>query len=88
MIIEFHQKFWKHYKSRIVRNHRLLSKTEERIRLFKTNPQNPTLKDHHLTGDKKDFRSFWITGDIRVIYYPISKNEVIFIDIGSHNQVY
>lgn len=88
MIIEFHQKFRKHYKSRIVKNRGLLSKTEAKIKLFKINPQNPTLKDHQLTGDKKDFRSFWITGDIRVIYYPISKNEAIFIDIGSHNQVY
>lgn len=88
MKTEFNSKFRKHYKSRIVNNTKLLSRTEDRIRLFKLNPQNPILKDHQLTGDKKEFRAFWITGDIRIMYFPVSKQEVLFIDIGTHNQVY
>jgi len=88
VITEFHSKFRKHYKFRIVKNKKLLAKTEERIKLFKNNPQNSILKDHQPTGGKKEFRSFWITGDIRIVYFPISKNEVLFVDIGTHNQVY
>ena len=60
----------------------------DRIKLFVENQNNPIIKDHQLTGAKKDYRSFWITGDIRIIYYQISKNEVLFVDIGTHNQVY
>jgi len=86
--VEFHPKFYKSYKSRIIRNKKLLQKTEDRIRLFKLNSNNPILKDHQLTGGMKDRRAFWITGDIRIVYFPISKDEVLFIDIGSHNQVY
>lgn len=88
MNINFHPKFYKAYKSRIVRNKKLLQKAEYRIQIFKKDSNNPILKDHQLTGDQKDNRAFWITGDIRIIYYPISKNEVLFLDIGTHNQVY
>lgn len=80
--------FKKHFKQRIVKNLKLITQTETRIKLFKENLTNPILKDHPLTGSKKHLRSFSITGDIRIIYQPISEGEVIFIDIGSHNQVY
>jgi len=36
----------------------------------------------------KGFYAFSITGDIRVIYQKISDEEIILVDIGSHNQVY
>lgn len=88
MIIREHPIFNKSFKKRIANNSKLVKKTKERIRLFLEDPDNPILKDHQLAGDKKDHRAFWITGNIRIIYYPISRNEVIFIDIGTHNQVY
>ncbi len=88
MIIQKHPTFNKSFKKRIKGNLKLVRKTEERIKLFLENTDNSVLKDHKLTGDWKDHRAFRITGDIRIIYYPVSKNEVIFIDIGSHNQVY
>lgn len=88
MIIRKHPSFNKSFKKRVKSNSKLVGKTEERIKLFLENTDNPVLKDHKLTGDRKNHRAFWITGDVRIIYYPVSKNEVIFIDIGSHNQVY
>lgn len=88
MIIQKNKNFQKAFKTRIKNNSKLIKRAKERVVLFVENPKNPILKDHQLTGDKKEFRAFWITGDIRIIYYQISKNEVLFIDIGSHNQVY
>lgn len=88
MKIERHPNFKKSYKKRIVNNPQLVKKTEERLTLFKSDPANPTLKDHQLTGVRNEFRSFSITGDIRVIYFPVSKDHVILLDIGTHNQVY
>lgn len=29
-----------------------------------------------------------VTRDLRVVYRPISKDQVLFLDIGSHSQVY
>ncbi len=63
-------------------------KTEEIITIFKNNHRDPILRDHLLKGKKQDLRAFSITGDIRIVYKIISKNEVLFLDIGSHNQVY
>ena len=66
MKIYFHNVFVKHYRKRIVVNHKLDLKAEERIFQFKQNPQNPVLKDHQLSGAKRHMRSFWIAGDIRI----------------------
>lgn len=88
MKIYFHNAFVKHYRKRIVVNRKLDLKAEERISQFKQNPQSPVLKDHQLSGAKRHMRSFWIAGDIRIIYRIISAGEIEFMDIGSHNQVY
>lgn len=88
MIIQKSKNFQKAFKARIKNNSKLVKKAKERAALFVENPSNPILKDHQLTGAMKDHRAFWITGDIRIIYFPVSKNEVLFIDIGTHNQVY
>lgn len=87
-MIKTHPEFVKSYRKRIENNSKLIKKVAERIKLFKAYPQNPLLKDHALFGKKCHLRAFWITGDIRITYFPISKDEVIFMDIGSHNQVY
>lgn len=88
MIVQIHPKFKNAYRKRILPFPKLVEKTEDRIKLFKENPHNPILKDHNLLGKRSKLRSFSITGDIRIIYQPINKNLVLFLDIGSHNQVY
>ena len=88
MNITIHPDFKKAYKKRISNNPKLVAKTAERLRLFQENPRNPLLRDHKLKGDKKDFRGFWITGDIRIVYFPVSDNEVLLLSVGTHNQVY
>lgn len=80
--------FKKGFRKRIKPNKKLLTRFEERILLFIENSNNPVLKDHRLTGDMLGFRSFSVTGDVRVIYKYGSSGEAIFVDIGTHNQVY
>lgn len=87
MKIVFLANYSKHYKKRILPNKFLDKQFEKRLRLFLENPSHPLLKDHSLHGDLRGYRSFSITGDIRVIYYI--KNETIhFSDIGAQTQVY
>lgn len=45
------------------------------------------INDHALTGDLQGRRAFSVTGDIRVVYIEL-EDKIIFLDIGSHNQVY
>lgn len=88
MNIVFHRQFLRYYKKRIKPNPKLVSKYSERLHLWEKDRTNPTLKDHQLTGNKSEYRSFWITGDIRVTYKIIKTDTAEFYNIGSHNQVY
>lgn len=88
MNIRLHPTFTKHYRARIAFNQKLDAKSQNRIKIFQSDRNNPVLKDHQLSGAKRYLRSFRITGDIRVIYKVIDVNEVELMDIGTHNQVY
>ncbi len=55
---------------------------------FKKNPDDTRLDNHELTKRMKGKWAFWITGDIRVVYKWTGKNEVCFLDIGGHPEVY
>lgn len=74
MQVTAHPKFKKHYK--------------KRLSLFIKNPNHILLKDHQLKGKQSPNRAFSITGNIRVVYHKINSNQLILLDIGSHNQVY
>lgn len=87
MKIDFHPNFRRAYKKRILNNQKLVEKVKERVKIFQENPQNPLLRDHALAGSKFKYRSFSITGDIRIIYEQ-QDNKIVFHDIGTHNQVY
>lgn len=87
MTIIYHRQFIKHYKRRIHSNIPLSSKFNERVKLFSQDSKNPVLRDHPLGGDYEGYRSFSISGDFRVIYQK-TETAVIFIDVGSHNQLY
>jgi len=88
MIICFHPNFKKVYSKRFVENRKLVRKFDERIVVFIKNSTEPILHNYHLTGNMREFWSFSITGDIRVIYRKLSEDEAELFDIGSHNQVY
>ncbi|OGM31365.1 hypothetical protein A2803_02530 [Candidatus Woesebacteria bacterium RIFCSPHIGHO2_01_FULL_44_21] len=61
---------------------------KEQVELFKVDRKSPYLEDHALSGKLQGFSSFSITGDIRVVYLERSKDHFVFIDIGTHTQVY
>ncbi len=88
MNLELAASFKKSYRKRIADKPVLVRKTLERIDLFRQDRSHPLLEDHALSGSRHMLRSFSITGDIGVVYQPISEDRVRLIDIGSHNQVY
>ncbi|HLE48993.1 MAG TPA: type II toxin-antitoxin system mRNA interferase toxin, RelE/StbE family [Patescibacteria group bacterium] len=86
--ILYSRTFLKNYRKRIIRYSKISKRFDERLYLFAEDVNNPILKDHKLIGVKSDLRAFSITGDIRVIYKNISKDTVMFLDVGTHNQIY
>lgn len=86
MKLIFHREFKKSLK-RLSSRHQ--AKTFEVIRRFASNPHDPILKNHPLTGRMQGLRSISVTGDYRIIIEEIRGGIiVILLDIGSHDQVY
>ena len=81
------KKFDKSYKKNISHQGRSKTNYVDRVSRFKAGERGYPLNDHPLTGKLASKRAFSITGDIRVIYEE-TENEIIFLDIGTHNQVY
>ena len=61
---------------------------EQKVNLFKKNPNDTRLKNHPLTKRMKGKWAFNITEDIRIVYKWVGKTTVRFLAIGRHAQVY
>ena len=79
-------RFSKHYKARIQSPH-LKKAVIEAVQQFLDDSSIPELRDHELQYSMKKLRSFSVTEDVRIIYLP-TKNGAIFLDIGTHEEVY
>lgn len=62
----------------------LKSEIVKRERIFRKNPFQPILKTHKLKGKLKNLWSFSITFKHRILFEFVSKNEVLFFDVGGH----
>lgn len=79
--------------SHFVKRARRLSKQERdsldlRTEWFQKHPGDSRLKTHSLTGKLKGFFSFSISFGKRVKYIVVDKNKAVFVDVGSHDEVY
>ncbi|MDO8570884.1 MAG: type II toxin-antitoxin system mRNA interferase toxin, RelE/StbE family [Candidatus Daviesbacteria bacterium] len=57
----------------------------EREKIFIKDPFSLTLKTHKLSGELKEYWSFSITYQDRVMFRFVNDHEVIFYRIGSHD---
>jgi len=55
---------------------------------FIKNLQNPSLREHGLTGRWKNHFSINATGDTRALYFVIEEDVVRFVAIGTHSELY
>jgi mRNA-degrading endonuclease YafQ of YafQ-DinJ toxin-antitoxin module len=85
--IKFSKRFLKHYKQRIVRQKKLSKAFDRRYLQFAKGERGYPLNNHALTGGLSGKRAFSIAADIRVIYVE-TPTDTIFLDIGTHNQIY
>lgn len=46
------------------------------------------LRTHRLSGKLKELWSFSVEYDVRVIFFFEGKDKAVFVDIGSHDEVY
>jgi len=89
MDIAFSSSFKRAFKKRIKNKKEIENLFWDSIALFIQDPFHPSLKTHKLSGNLKNLWSFSVTYDIRVIFFFEDNNKkAIFIDIGSHDEVY
>ncbi len=66
-------------------SNKLRTKAHKKIRLFQENCFNPILETHKLKGIIKNFWSFSVDNNYRVIFRFLSGGEAIYYRIGLHN---
>ena len=59
----------------------------DRLELFQINPYDIQLNNHKVHHPYEGSRSINITGDIRALY-DIDGDDILFIAIGSHSELY
>ena len=86
-ILVFSSSFKRAFKTIIRRRPDLKSKIEDKLRLLATNPYHPILRTHKLKGK---LLGAWAC----TVEYDFAENkgtqeqEILLIDIGSHDEVY
>jgi len=81
MKIYYSNKFAKEYK-RLPK--KVKAAAEKREKIFRTNPFDPGLKTHRLSGKLKEYHSFSIDYHYRIIFEFVGKNTVWFHLVGTH----
>ena len=81
-----------YYSTHFIRKVKKLSPFDQsllssKIDVFRTDSNNPKLKVHALTGKLRIF-SFSLDYSRRVIFVKPEKDTVLFVDVGSHDEVY
>ena len=86
MRIEYSKKFIKEFKKCPVG---VKANFKKRLELFINCQSHPTLNNHPLAGELKNYRRVNITGDWRAIFEEIDAGQIIyFVAIGTHSQLY
>jgi mRNA-degrading endonuclease YafQ of YafQ-DinJ toxin-antitoxin module len=86
--IAFTASFLKTLKRKFRKNPALEKRFWERVDIFRRDPHDPRLKTHKLSGSMKDWWSFSVDYDVRVIVLFSEPNKAVFADIGTHDEVY
>jgi addiction module RelE/StbE family toxin len=86
--VGFSSSFKRAFKKRIKGNADLETKFWQKLEQLTVDPFDPSLKTHKLSGRLKEFWSFSVDYDERVLFYFTEDEKVVFVDIGSHDEVY
>lgn len=77
--------FVKKLKKKTKNNLGLKAKISKQIKLLFQDIKHPSLKVHKLKGKRQQDYSFWVEGDLRIVF-KIIDNTIIFIDIITHDE--
>lgn len=76
------------FKSRIEPDPELTNLFKAAMDKFIANPEDPSLRTHKLHGILADYYAFSVAPDCRIIFKKLLEDTFLFVDIGSHDEVY
>ena len=82
------QGFKRSYKKRVRDNSRLKKKFWEKMEIFLENPFFTQLRTHKLSGKLAEQWAFSVDEDYRIVFEFLGEDQVLLIDVGSHDEVY
>lgn len=85
--IRFSNQFKQRYKRRISKNPKLVKDFFEALEIFETVKNSRAINDHQLNRKMYKYRAFSVNDDYRVTYLE-KDDHYLFVDIGTHEQVY
>lgn len=88
MAVSFSSSFKRTFKKCIKNNTDLETRFWQKLEQFTVDPFAPNLKTHKLSVNLKEFWSFSVDDDARVLFYFTDDDKTVFVDIGSHDEVY
>ncbi|MGA7878107.1 MAG: type II toxin-antitoxin system mRNA interferase toxin, RelE/StbE family [Desulfoferrobacter sp.] len=80
--------FKRSYNKRIKNKPDVRNKFWERMTVFLSDPFARELRTHKLSGKLTGLWAFSVDDDYRVIFDFTSQNQLLLIDIGTHEEVY
>lgn len=83
--VEYSKKFLRSLK-KLSRD--IQDKAEEREQLFILDPFDPRLRTHKLHGKDKDLWAYSIDNRYRIKFIFLDDHRVLYLDIGTHDEVY
>jgi len=86
--VSFSSSFKRAFKKQIKNNGDIEKRFWGKLEQFTSNPFHPNLKTHKLSGKLKEFWSFSLDYNQRILFYFTEEGKAILVDIGSHDEVY
>ena len=86
--IAFDSSFKRAFRKKIAGNPGKEARFWKRVAIFKRDPFTPMLRTHKLSGELRDRWSFSLEYDLRVVFFFAGEKRAVFVDIGSHGEVY
>ena len=81
-VIEVSSKFKRQYKKL---SKRIKDAAKQKEFIFRNNPFDSRLDTHKLHGKEKEFWAFSIAGSYRIKFLFLNGDEVLFLEIGTHD---
>lgn len=80
------EKQWLKYLKKL--SDREKEQLKERLSIFKEDAFDKRLKTHRLKGNLKEYYAFSISYSDRIVFRLLGDEEVLFIQVGSHDVCY